>query len=163
MKPARLLPVIVIVFCCGCALIFPKEPNEEGLIGSWESVGMIPYSRMEFFSEGDGVLVFLNFDEDSVLMYRLTNYTELDEGFTVIAATVNGEAQTETLFGQFYGSQLAISSVAYPDFKTWYGRAEPVAKLRAKAEFEIKKYSRALRPAEQPAPVSSNRTTSKSL
>lgn len=159
-KKARLFVFGIVLFCNGCVISFPKK---DILVGSWESVGMIPYTRLEFFSEGDGVLLFLGFDDDDIAIYRLSNYTVLESGFTVVAQSLSSEEDVETFYGQFYGTQLVINIIDEPDFKTWFSRTEPVAELRAKAEFEIKKYLRSRLPIVGEAPNEPGSTTSKSL
>ena len=143
---------LLSVLLSGCISLPNKPPVESDLIGEWVSVGALSYSKLKYYGNGEGVLIFSS-DQESEL-FELSNFSVLEYEFTIRIADASDEddeEEPEMLFGSILGDYLQLRSEDEEDeIKLWYIREEKLKALKESIEetlaiYETKKHNNQLK------------------
>ena len=120
--------------------VWAESPSvKKKLEGVWEAVGFIPYARLEFNSDGEGILIAI-YSESNHSIFTLGKLTSHNDGFSVDLIEVGSVEKPEVFQGNFFGGQLHLKGEAEGDEGTWFTKSEKASMLNKIADEKLKAY-----------------------
>jgi hypothetical protein len=129
MRLSNLTITSILLFLVGCVGFPLQKPQENDLVGEWESTGLTPYSMIDYRQDKSSYLVMVSAEEEYNLS-EISEFTTNDNEFTIkISDTESGEV---TIFvGSFWGGQLSLHESGFEELTMWFTKSYKLSELQA--------------------------------